>query len=57
MTPLTRVSAALLLLLFIAGCGQSGPLFIPGDPSRIEAPPQQQPAEEEDEEDEGTGDG
>ena len=37
-----------LLAIFAAfvlfGCGQSGPLYIPGDPSRIESPPP--PAEE-----------
>ena len=38
----------------VAGCGQKGPLFLPGDPSTIyAAPPQQttQAAEEVDEED------
>lgn len=24
------------MLLMIAGCGQKGPLYIPGDPSRIQ---------------------
>jgi len=42
--------AALLFVLFIAGCGQSGPLYIPGDPSSIEAPPA--PADEENDDDE-----
>ncbi len=37
-----------LLLFLIAGCGQSGPLYLPGDPSRMEVPPvQQQPREEQ----------
>ena len=40
-----------LFTLFAAfvlfGCGQSGPLYIPGDPSRIESPP---PVEESTEE-------
>jgi len=40
---------ALLTILFLAGCGQSGPLYIPGDPSSIEAPPP--PAGEEDDDD------
>ena len=38
----------------VTGCGQKGPLFLPGDPSTIyAAPPQQtdQAAEEVDEED------
>ena len=30
---------AVLALLVLAGCGQSGPLYIPGNPSRIESPP------------------
>lgn len=34
-----RTLAALLLLFMLAACGQSGPLYIPGDPSRIEQPP------------------
>ena len=38
---------AVLLILFLAGCGQSGPLYIPGDPSSIE-PPAEQPISEED---------
>jgi len=38
---------AMLLILFLAGCGQSGPLYIPGDPSSIE-PPAEQPISEED---------
>ena len=35
---------ALLATLILCGCGQSGPLYIPGEPSRIENPPP--PAEE-----------
>ena len=44
-----------IFLLLLSGCGQSGPLFIPGDPSRMSVPPenpeniqQTQQAEEED---------
>ena len=33
----------LIAALVVFGCGQSGPLYIPGDPSRIESPP---PAED-----------
>ena len=29
-----------ILLLLLAGCGQSGPLYIPGDPSRMSVPPE-----------------
>jgi predicted small lipoprotein YifL len=34
-----------------AGCGQSGPLYVPGNPSRISNPPP--PAEEGEEGEEG----
>ncbi len=48
--------AALLTILFLAGCGQSGPLYVPGDPSSIEPPADQaQDNEERDEEAEGSG--
>ena len=36
----------LLLILFLSACGQSGPLYVPGDPSSIQ-PPAEQPEEEE----------
>lgn len=32
---------AATLFLFIASCGQSGPLYIPGNPSKIQQPPPQ----------------
>jgi len=35
---------ALLATVILSACGQSGPLYIPGEPSRIENPPP--PAEE-----------
>lgn len=49
---MNRTIAILLLVMFFAGCGQSGPLFIPGDPSTIQTPPQQQSTSEEDEDEE-----
>lgn len=44
--------ALVLVLFLIAGCGQKGPLYLPGNPSRIntEVPPQQQTQAEEDDE-------
>ena len=45
-----RFLAVFCAILFtVAGCGQSGPLYIPGDPSRIEQPPPtaEEPTEEE----------
>ncbi len=50
MTRHTLTLAALLLILFVAGCGQSGPLFLPGNPSQIRTNPPQ-PAESGEEED------
>lgn len=46
--------ALLLALLFAAGCGQKGPLYLPGDPSEIKMDvPRQDPGQpEEDDEDE-----
>lgn len=43
-----------IFLLLLAGCGQSGPLYIPGDPSRMSVPPEnpeniQQTEQDEDE--------
>ena len=42
--------ATLFLLGILAGCGQSGPLYVPGDPSSINVP--QQPPETDEESDE-----
>lgn len=47
----TAAVAAIVLSLMLSGCGQSGPLYIPGDPSQIAVPPSESPdAEEEKEE-------
>ncbi len=47
---------AISMVLLFAGCGQSGPLYIPGNPSKIQPPPSapddaadEQDGEEEDE--------
>ncbi|MCH7820800.1 MAG: lipoprotein [Proteobacteria bacterium] len=46
-----RTLAASLLLMFIVGCGQSGALYIPGNPSTVQ-PPSAAPADDaKDEED------
>jgi predicted small lipoprotein YifL len=53
-------SATLLLILSLAGCGQSGPLYLPGDPSEVQQLPRQVPelpAAEEDDEDGNENDG
>ncbi len=51
--------AALLLILSLVGCGQSGPLFLPGDPSEVQNLPTQVPElpEEDDDEDDNENDG
>lgn len=49
-TRLLLTAAALLVLSFNAGCGQSGPLFIPGNPSTMAIPPSDA-SEESDEQD------
>ena len=39
--------AALLFILFLAGCGQSGPLYIPGEPTAVEPPAEQSDSDED----------
>ena len=43
--------AAVSFILLIGGCGQSGPLYLPGNPSKLEtvAPAPAEPEEEEEE--------
>ena len=52
MNNLLRIPAALLLSMFLFGCGQSGPLYLPGNPSTVQTPPEQPQSEEDDEEEE-----
>ena len=48
MTRHTLTLAAVLLVLIIAGCGQSGPLYLPGNPSQIRTnPPEPEEGAEE----------
>ncbi|MEJ2256379.1 MAG: lipoprotein [Woeseiaceae bacterium] len=55
-----KLLIAVLAALILCGCGQSGPLYIPGNPSRIENPPPAEDAAEEEaeerEQDGNTGD-
>lgn len=54
MKRLTFLIAAFALMVLFSGCGQSGPLYIPGNPSQMAIPPSQEAAsEEEQEEDSG----
>jgi predicted small lipoprotein YifL len=43
--------ATMLLLGVLAGCGQSGPLFVPGDPSEIEVQPETPESDEDKDQD------
>jgi predicted small lipoprotein YifL len=43
---ITKISAILLVSLALTACGQSGPLYVPGDPSTVEQPTE--PASDED---------
>ena len=51
MKNLSRVSAALLLSMFLLGCGQTGPLYVSGNPSSVQAPTAESRTEIEDEQD------
>ena len=44
------ISAIAILLFTAAGCGQSGPLYIPGNPSKVTMPPPPPEAAAEDSE-------
>ena len=46
-----RTLAALLLVFLLGACGQSGPLYIPGNPSTVQTPAEQPAAEDADEDD------
>jgi len=54
MKRLTFVLAVIALGFLFSGCGQSGPLYIPGDPSTMAVPPSQAPTSEESEEEDST---
>ena len=51
-----RTLAALLLVFLLGACGQSGPLYIPGNPSKIQQPPPAAESTAEEEEPEDNGD-
>jgi predicted small lipoprotein YifL len=47
MKRLTFSITVLAFMFLFSGCGQSGPLYIPGNPSQMAVPPSQEPAGEE----------
>lgn len=50
MTLMTKIFSILLLAFALGACGQSGPLYVPGDPSSIQTPPETPETEEESDE-------
>jgi predicted small lipoprotein YifL len=52
MKRLVLALAAFSFVFLATGCGQTGPLYIPGNPSRISHPPPPEEAAEESEESE-----
>jgi predicted small lipoprotein YifL len=50
MKRLTFLIAALAFMFIISGCGQSGPLYVPGNPSQMAVPPSQESTSEEEQE-------
>ncbi len=55
MKRLTILIAAFAFMFLFSGCGQSGPLYVPGNPSKMAVPPSQEPASDEEQEEETTG--
>ena len=51
---MTRLTLLLVVVsgFLLAGCGQSGPLYLPGDPSEIQEPPKPVETSSEDDDDE-----
>ena len=52
-----RLSVFVAALLFIiAGCGQSGPLYVAGNPSKIQQPPAAESTADEEQDENGDAD-
>ena len=49
-----KLTIVIALLLIVAGCGQSGPLFVPGDPSTMQNSQAESQEQTEDDKDEKT---
>jgi predicted small lipoprotein YifL len=52
MKRLTFLLALFAFTSLFSACGQSGPLYVPGNPSQMAVPPSQDTADESSEEDE-----
>lgn len=51
MKRLTFLLAGLACLFVFSGCGQSGPLYVPGNPSQMAVPPAKDTANKEQQDD------
>ena len=51
MKNLSRIAAALLLSMFVFGCGQTGPLYVSGNPSSVQMSTAEGASENEEEQD------
>lgn len=56
MKRLTLLTAAFAFMVLFSGCGQSGPLYVPGNPSTMAVPPSSDAENEEDAADEQDAD-
>ncbi len=56
MKRLTFPMAAFALLFVFTGCGQSGPLYVPGNPSTMAVPPTANSAETDEQEEQDDDD-
>lgn len=56
MNPSSKILAVLLTIFSLVGCGQSGPLYLPGDPSEVQSLPSEVSLPAEAEEDEAEAD-
>ena len=50
MKRLTLLITVLASMMLFSGCGQSGPLYVPGHPSKMAVPPSQDTASEDEQE-------
>ena len=63
MNAVRKLLVSLFLLGALAACGQSGPLYLPGNPSEVQNPPSQVPeppqqaVEDDDDEEDADDDG
>ena len=54
MKRLTFLLVGFAVMFFLSGCGQSGPLYVPGNPSTMAVPPSNSSADEEAKEEESS---